>query len=262
MRCHYNLQLRFRHPRRRLNTLYTMKYIIRLLTQPLTRYLLLTLMVASTAHANDTGTELSQKVILGWIENVHLQPSNLKAKAKLDTGAKTSSIHAKNIEYFEKDGDRWVRFQFSSNTKLKEKKYAPGKSKKVITIEAPLTRSALIKHHKHSSVERPVITLPFTLDGVEYKAEFTLTDRSKFLYPVLLGRRFLKNVAIVDPGNTFLRTRTMPADEAQPAEPQQPSEQAPDKTPEQKAAADSTTKTATEASNNNKDNNEKAADAK
>ena len=44
--------------------------------------------------------ELNEITILGWIEWVYLQPSQLKAKAKLDTGAKTSSIHAKNIEYF------------------------------------------------------------------------------------------------------------------------------------------------------------------
>ena len=207
------------HAQPKVQTTHTMTNIICLLTKPITRCLLTALMVMAMPQlqAADNSKELSEKVILGWIENVHLQPSNLKAKAKLDTGAKTSSIHAKNIEYFEKDGDRWVRFQFANNTRLKASSYTSGKSKKVITIEAPLTRSALIKHHKHSSVERPVVTLPFTLSDVEYEAEFTLTDRSKFLYPVLLGRRFLKNVAIVDPGNTFLRTRTIPKEEAEPA---------------------------------------------
>ncbi|MCG8536857.1 MAG: ATP-dependent zinc protease [Pseudomonadales bacterium] len=152
--------------------------------------------------------ELNEITILGWIEWVYLQPSQLKAKAKLDTGAKTSSIHAKNIEYFEKDGEDWVRFQFSSNTRLKSHLYEPGKSKKVITIEAPLVRRVLIKQHKRKSAERPVVFLPFTLAGQSYQAEFTLTDRSKFIYPVLLGRRFLKEVALVDPANTFLKTHS------------------------------------------------------
>ncbi|AUM14263.1 hypothetical protein Kalk_18345 [Ketobacter alkanivorans] len=211
----------FGHALPKVQTTHTMTNIICLLMKPLTRCLLVALMFMATSQlqAADNSKELSEKVILGWIENVHLQPSNLKAKAKLDTGAKTSSIHAKNIEFFEKDGDRWVRFQFANNTRLKASSYTSGKSKKVITIETPLTRSALIKHHKHSSVERPVVTLPFTLNDVEYEAEFTLTDRSKFLYPVLLGRRFLKNVAIVDPGNTFLRTRTIPREESDTAEP-------------------------------------------
>ena len=182
----------------------------------MTGYLLLTTLATSSAHAGENDSEITEKLILGWIENVYLQPSGMKAKAKLDTGAKTSSIHAKNIEHFEKDDEPWVRFQFANNTKLKEEKYQDGKSKKVITVEAPITRRALIKRHKHTSLERPVIELPFTLAGIEYTAEFTLTDRSKFLYPVLLGRRFLKNVAIVDPGNTFLKTRTMPKPEPEP----------------------------------------------
>ncbi|RLU00242.1 MAG: hypothetical protein D9N14_07050 [Ketobacter sp.] len=198
-----------------------MKYLNRITIQILTGYWLLTTLAAShAAQAGEHESEITEKLILGWIENVHLQPSGLKAKAKLDTGAKTSSIHAKNIEHFEKDGEPWVRFQFSSNTKLKEAKYTNGKSKKVITLEAPITRRALIKRHKHTSLERPVVALPFTLAGMEYTAEFTLTDRSKFLYPVLLGRRFLKHVAIVDPGNTFLRTRSM--------EPEAPKAEAPE----------------------------------
>lgn len=150
--------------------------------------------------------EIQEKVILGWLEHIWLKPWQIKTKAKLDTGAKTSSIHAKNIEHFDKDGEPWVRFQFGSNTKLSESKYKSGKSKKVVTVEAPLHRSVIIKQHKRSNVERPVVILPFIMGGVEYKAQFTLTDRSKFLYPVLLGRRFLKDVAIVDPDKTYLRT--------------------------------------------------------
>lgn len=193
-----------------------MKYCIRIAIHIFTGYLLLTTLAASSANAGENESEIREKLILGWIENIYLQPSGMKTKAKLDTGAKTSSIHAKNIEHFEKDGEPWVRFQFASNTKLKEEKYTSGTSKKVITLEVPLTRHALIKRHKHTSLERPVVELPFTIAGIEYTAEFTLTDRSKFLYPVLLGRRFLKNVAIVDPGNTFLKTRTIPKQEADP----------------------------------------------
>ncbi|MEZ5504604.1 MAG: RimK/LysX family protein [Gammaproteobacteria bacterium] len=46
----------------------------------------------------------------------------------------------------------------------------------------------------------------FMLDGHEYEAQFTLTDRSRFIYPVLLGRRFLEHAALVDPSRTYLRT--------------------------------------------------------
>lgn len=144
--------------------------------------------------------QVKQKTILGWVEWLSLEPYGIKTKAKLDTGAKTSSLHAKNIEYLEKDGETWVRFQFSQAN-------AQADTNTVATIEAPLARHTLIKRHKTTSVERPVALIDFSLSGQHYRAEFTLTDRSKFNYPVLLGRRFLKEVAIVDPGSTFLKTQ-------------------------------------------------------
>jgi len=172
------------------------------------RWAVLTLVVTN-ANALQAETQVEERVIYGWIEWVSLDSSNMVAKAKLDTGAKTSSLHAKNIEWFEKDGKDWVRFQFSPNTKLSSKRMLEGKTKNFVTIEAPVYRSTLIKQHKRASAERPVIHQTVRLDGREYEVEFTLTDRSRFIYPVLLGRRFLEKVAIVDPGTTFLRTRQL-----------------------------------------------------
>lgn len=164
--------------------------------------LLLATVTSNTTLAADTENTLTEKLIFGWVENVEFQPWNIRSKAKLDTGAKTSSLHAKNIEWFEKDNQDWVRFEFSPHTK--------NSAKKPIIIEVPLERNTLIKQHKQSSTERPVIVLPMILAGKEYQVQFTLTDRSKFIYPILLGRRFLKDVAIIDPSNTFLKTRTKP----------------------------------------------------
>lgn len=180
-----------------------MKYLNKILLRTLMGYLLVTTLSTTTA-AN--ATEINEKIILGWVEHIQLLPSKMEAKAKLDTGAKTSSIHARNIEIFDKDGDEWVRFQFADETKYSAKQYRESSGEHIVTIETPLTRRVLIKRHKHTSLERPVVELAFNLGGREYKAEFTLTDRRKFLYPVLLGRRFLSDVAIVDPSTTFLRT--------------------------------------------------------
>lgn len=170
------------------------------------RWTVLTL-VASNTCTLQAETGMDERVIYGWVEWVVVEPSMIPAKAKLDTGAKTSSLHAKNIEWFEKDGKDWVRFQFSPNTKLSSKRIREGKTKNYVTIEAPLHRSTLIKQHKRPSVERPVILHKFRLDDREYEAEFTLTDRSRFIYPVLLGRRFLEKTALVDPARTYLRTQ-------------------------------------------------------
>lgn len=177
-----------------------------MLLRRLSRWAVL-ILVATHVNSLYAKPEINEKVILGWVEWIAVEPTGLPAKAKLDTGAKTSSLHARNIEWFEKGGQDWVRFQFSPNTKLSAKRMREGKSKNFVTIEAPIHRSTLIKQHKRASSERPVIMHKFILDGREYEAEFTLTDRSRFIYPVLLGRGFLQDVAIVDPSRTYLRTQ-------------------------------------------------------
>ena len=150
--------------------------------------------------------EVDEKLIYGWLEWVKFENQGISAKAKLDSGAKTSSLHAKNIEEFEKDGEEWVRFQFASDTKLDDQYFGKNASRKVITIEAPLYRNVQIKQHTRSNVKRPVVVLPFKMGGRTFEAQFTLTDRKKFLYPVLLGRRFLERSAIIDPSAKYLQT--------------------------------------------------------
>lgn len=135
--------------------------------------------------------------VMGWLEFVRLFDDEVVVKVKLDPGAKTSSMHAKNIKRFKKGDVRWVRFDFidaDQRTGEKIKK----------TIERPLVRNVLIKAHKAKSRRRPVVTMPFNLGGKIYETEFSLTDRSRFHYPVLLGRRFLKDVTLVDSGKTYL----------------------------------------------------------
>jgi len=193
----------------------------------LLRWVILTLVATNATVLNaETKDDPQGRTIMGWVEWAQLQPSGKYAKVKLDTGAKTSSMHAKNIEWFERDGREWVRFQFSSNTKLSSKLLLEGKTKNVLTIETPVVRNTLIKQHKRASAERPVIRQKFILNGKEYEGEFTLSDRSRFIYPILLGRRFLQNVAVVDPGHTFLLGRpqlkkktasTPPSEPAKPA---------------------------------------------
>ncbi len=134
-------------------------------------------------------------LVAGWLEAAVLSPWKIRLPAKLDTGAKTSSIHATGIERFKRDGRNWVRF-----------KLPQGKFKKTgdIIVEAPMLREVAIKRHNLDPAIRPVVELDFCIDSHFYRAEFTLADRSKFNYPVLLGRRFLKNNILVDAGKTFI----------------------------------------------------------
>lgn len=132
---------------------------------------------------------------MGWLESIFVKPWNRRLTAKLDTGAKTSSLHADKIEHFSKDGEAWVRFTLDD---IERRHDEP------IKIEKPLLRTAFIKSHQRQSSKRDVVLMSICKNGRDYETEFNLVDRSNFNYPVLLGRAFLKDVALVDANATFL----------------------------------------------------------
>lgn len=123
----------------------------------------------------------------GWLEWVVLEPWGLKLKGKLDTGAKTSSLHAVDVEYFQREGEEWVRF----------KTFNPRRKTKVVTIERPLIRNVRIKRHMAAYQERPVVALDLCLGDRMVTTELSLIDRGRFNYPVLLGRRVLQQERIL-----------------------------------------------------------------
>ena len=140
---------------------------------------------------------LHGKVISGWVERVSVHEGGVIAtKAKLDTGAKTSSIHAEEIERFEKDGESWVRFTLVLEDLDDEVQR--------VKLEKPVKRNIRVKDHQDDSRRRPIVELPVCFDGRLHQVHFSLADRSEFIYPVLFGRRFLNDVAVVDAGETFL----------------------------------------------------------
>ncbi len=153
-----------------------------------------------------------EKNIMGWVEYVRIEPVDFFVKAKLDTGAKTSSMHAEDIETFKKNGDTWVRFTFESkdykdletNDKVEERR---------ITFERKRVRKVVIKRHNSDYQERHVVEMELCINGKVHKEQFSLIDRSRFLYPVLLGRRALKDIALVDASETFLTTPDCGKDE-------------------------------------------------
>jgi hypothetical protein len=136
------------------------------------------------------------KVIAGWVEKISIGSPAILLKAKLDTGAKTSSIHAENVNVFRKDGERWVRFDLILED-------AKGEHQ-VQTLERRRVRGVRIKNHDGEHDRRSIVSLEFCFDGRSHRSEFTLADRSQFIYPVLLGRQFLEGVAVVDASETFL----------------------------------------------------------
>ncbi len=139
---------------------------------------------------------------LGWLERIRLDPWDIVAKAKLDTGAKTASIHATDIQRFDKGGAKWVRFKLALD-------HRDPKSETFL-VERPLEREVTIKLRGTKNNARPTVKLGFCLGGRRFEANFTLVNRRKFNYPVLLGRRFLADLAIIDPAARYNSTPTCP----------------------------------------------------
>lgn len=145
-----------------------------------------TSLIAQNSTFENLNTEKSDtKHIIGAIENVRLVPPNVILKARIDTGAKTTSIDARNITPFERDGKQWVRFVCVAG----EKEH---------TIERKVLKTVLIKRHGEESQDRYVVNMRIILGEVSQLIPVTLNDRDAYKYPVLIGRNFLRDYFIVD----------------------------------------------------------------
>ena len=133
----------------------------------------------------------NDKQVVGWVEYVTILPQNLKVKAKLDTGARNSSLNAVDIAEFNRGEDMFVRFEVMNWKGRTE------------TIEAQVIRTAKIKQHDSKPEHRPVIRIGICLGQVYREVEVNLVNRSNFNYQLLIGRSFLKGKFSVDPSKTF-----------------------------------------------------------
>ena len=141
----------------------------------------------------NTFGDTKRKDIFGWVEEVEIGTSRLRMKAKLDTGADTSSLDASKIRRFKtKDGDRWIEFLVRDKV-----------SGRRIRYKKRLVRYANIKEHEGPSQRRPVVKLEVCLGDHRKVVEVSLIDRSGFQYPMLLGRNTLENIALVDSSESF-----------------------------------------------------------
>jgi len=143
----------------------------------------------------------SNKTIYGLNENVGLPDFNLEVEAKLDTGAQTASLSARDITRFKRKGESWVRF------------YLAVDSAHAHPIERPLARISKIKRRagdfdpeeEKTYTARPVIELDLCMGKAKRTIEMNLTDRTAFQYPLLIGSDALTRFgALVDPSRTFI----------------------------------------------------------
>ena len=145
-----------------------------------------------------TSSSPSKALTLGEIEKVTIDSVEQKFDARIDTGAETSSLNAVDIEEFERNGKNWIRFHLSDGTtSLDERNW----------IEAPILRFVKIRQSTNYQLERrPVVELWVRLGKIHEKTQFTLADRSQMIHPVLLGRDFIRDIAVVDVSKKYIQT--------------------------------------------------------
>ena len=114
-------------------------------------------------------------------------------KAKVDTGARTSALHAVDVDVFDRDGSMWVAFAFE---------YEDGS---VGTVnEAPVLEFREVTNSGGQTESRPVIQTPVKLGSVYKLVELTLTQRDNMVYRMLLGRTTLSSDFVVSPSESFV----------------------------------------------------------
>lgn len=138
------------------------------------------------------------KDVFGWVEKATLEPWNIEVKAKLDSGALTSSLDARDIEMFEQDDEEWVRFRLKLEDQASGEVFSD-------QIERPLYRELAVRGAGGRD-ERPVVLLEVCMGNTIYEEQFSLRDREEMNYPLLLGRRTISHLGLLDVRETFLQT--------------------------------------------------------
>ena len=149
------------------------------------------LSIATCALVFTAPVNAQEKEVVGWLEKDHIHPGNLVIHAKLDTGAKNSSLNASHVMAFHRNGEQWVRFNVTS-------RYG-----KTVTIEREVRRVVKIKRHGAKPQARFAVSLGICLGTVYKEVEVNLAERSNFLYQMLIGRSFLAGKFIVDPSAKY-----------------------------------------------------------
>jgi hypothetical protein len=137
----------------------------------------------------------TERTTIGWREWVRLpELGDSTVKAKVDTGARTSTLHAYDVTEFERDGDAWVRFSFHPVQRDEET---------TVTAEARLVGQRHITASNGQTELRYVVETEALIDGEAVPIELTLTRRDAMGFRMLLGRRALRGRFVVDPKRSY-----------------------------------------------------------
>jgi hypothetical protein len=147
-----------------------------------------------SAESNRPG-KAPEPTTIGWREWVRLpELGDVLVKAKVDTGARTSTLHAYDIEEITREGEPWLRFSFHPNQRdeLTE-----------VSTEAPLIDRRSVTPSSGTSELRYVVSTIAVVDGTSIPIELTLTRRDEMGFRMLLGRSAMRGRFIVDPRRSY-----------------------------------------------------------
>ena len=142
------------------------------------------------------GNEKIKLPVLGWREWVRLPELGIgRVKAKIDTGARSSCLHAFDIQEVDRDGELFVRFKVHPKQR---------RQSKLVVTEAKVLEFREVRSSSGHIESRPVVVTVVSLLGQQWPIELTLTDRGEMGFRMLMGREALRGRFVVDPEQSFL----------------------------------------------------------
>lgn len=134
--------------------------------------------------------------VIGWREWVGLPDLGIEAiKAKVDTGARSSSLHAFDLEEFERDGVAWVRFEVHPFQRS---------GRGAFEVETEVLERRKVRSSSGRAVLRPVIRTRLRIGDATWPIDVTLASRDRMGFRMLLGREAFRRRFLVDAGKSFL----------------------------------------------------------
>lgn len=144
-------------------------------------------------------SEGHSNIVAGWREWVSFPDAGVRwIKAKLDTGARTSAVHAFDIEEYAEDGAPWVRFTVHPWQRS---------ATDAVSTQAPLLDRRTVRSSSGHAEERLVVPMRLSLVGRKVSVEMTLSRRDEMGFRLLVGREALRQGFLVDPGRSYLGGR-------------------------------------------------------
>jgi len=149
----------------------------------------------TTADKPPSAPAITPRVAIGWRECVALPALGIRAlAAKIDTGARSSSLHVDAQWTFVEGGAPWVAFRMSPDL--------PGLP--AVEARAPILDRRCVTDSGGHQTERIFIRTPMELAGIVREIDINLTDRRNMRFPMLLGRTAMRRAFVVHPGRSFM----------------------------------------------------------